>query len=240
MFMSEEKIVCIVAGAGRGKRFGKKIPKGFFPIEGRELFVRSIESISKFPGISEFIVLVPPGWEEEARKKIEQNLPGTKFRVMAGGDTRQQSVALGLKEVDGADLVLVHDACRPFVSGKLIDRVVEAAREYGAAVPVMEVTDTLARVKDKMLEGIVPRERVVSIQTPQAFGLDVLRSSYDTEEETIRVATDESSLAQKAGYRVRAVEGELWNIKVTVEEDLEVANCFLTADILEMDPEEDR
>jgi len=236
--MSEDRIVCIVAGAGRGKRFGKKIPKGFFPVEGKELFIRSIESISKYPGISEYIVLVPAGWEDQAGEKIRKNLPGIEFRVMAGGETRQQSVAIGIRAVEQAGLVLVHDACRPFVSKRLITRVVEAGREFGAAVPVQEVTDTLARVKDKMLEGIVPRERVVSIQTPQAFGLDVLRSSYDTAEENIRVATDESSLAQKAGYRVRAVEGELWNIKVTVEEDLEVANCFLTSDLLDMDGEE--
>ncbi len=236
--MSEDRIVCIVAGAGRGKRLGKKIPKGFFPVEGKELFIRSIESISKFPGISEYIVLVPSGWEEEAEEKIRRNIPDIEFRVMAGGDTRQQSVAIGLKAVGDAGLVLVHDACRPFVSGKLIARVVEAGWEFGAAVPVMEVTDTMARVKDKMLEGIVPRERAVCIQTPQAFRTEVLRSSYDTAEETIRVATDESSLALKAGHRVRALEGELWNIKVTVEEDLEVATCFLTADILEMDPPE--
>jgi 2-C-methyl-D-erythritol 4-phosphate cytidylyltransferase len=237
--MSEDRIVCIVAGAGRGKRFGKKIPKGFFPVEGKELFIRSIESMNKFPGISEFIVLVPSGWEEEAGEKIRENIPGVEFRVMAGGDTRQQSVAMGLRAVENAGLVLVHDACRPFVSKKLISRVVEAGREYGAAVPVMEVTDTLARIRDKMLEGIVPRERVVGIQTPQAFGLEVLRGAYDTAEEVIAVATDESSLAQKAGYRVRAVVGELWNIKVTVEEDLEVANCFLSSDLLEIDGKEE-
>jgi 2-C-methyl-D-erythritol 4-phosphate cytidylyltransferase len=110
--------------------------------------------------------------------------------------------------------------------------VIEAAREDGAAVPALAATETLGRIRDEVLEGIVPRERVVGIQTPQAFKLDILRSAFDVASETISTATDESSLVLAAGYPVRVVEGERWNIKVTVKEDLEIVESFITGKLL--------
>ncbi len=230
--MSEDRTVCIVAGAGRGRRFGREIPKGFYSIEGKPLLVRSIESVRAADVVDEFVVLVPQGWEEEATALLQKEFPESDFTVLAGGKTRQQSVAIGLRTVDRADLVLIHDACRPFISTHLIERVVEAGRETGAAVPVLLVTETLARIRDEMIEQIVPRERVVGIQTPQAFSLDILKKAYDTAEERIMTATDESSLVLASGHPVKAVEGERWNIKVTVSDDIEIASSFLTADRL--------
>jgi 2-C-methyl-D-erythritol 4-phosphate cytidylyltransferase len=231
--MARDRIVCIVAGAGRGKRFGKEIPKSFFSIEGQTLLARSIKSIDVLDEPLEFVVLVPPGWEEKAREKLAVEAPGTKYRVLAGGNSRQQSVSIGLNEIKDARLVLIHDACRPFVSPDLVRRVVKEGMEFGAVVPVLQVTETLARIRDERLEGIVPRERVVGIQTPQAFDLGIIKKAYDTVEERIRTATDESSLVLAAGLPVKVVEGEKWNIKVTVRDDIEVALSFLTAKRLE-------
>ena len=192
--MVEEKIFCIVAAAGRGVRLGKEFPKSFYPVEGRTLLERSIESLARWGRISAFVVMVPPGWEEKAEKLLSGKMPKVDLRIVAGGKTRQESVAIGLKEVDGAALVLIHDACRPFVSPSLIERVVSEASSSGAAVPVLQATDTLGRLRGEELEAILPRDRVVAIQTPQAFKTEVLKKAFLADEDLIRVATDESSL----------------------------------------------
>ena len=215
-------------------RFGREMPKSFYPVEGRTLLARSIRSINAWGKVSSFIVLVPPGWEEKAKVELRGEVKGADCMILAGGGSRQESVAIGLKETDNADMILVHDACRPIVSIALIERVVEAAREHGAAVPALEVTETLGRLRDGVLEAAVPRERVVSIQTPQAFRFEVLEKAFEAADETIRAATDESSLVLSAGYPVWAVEGERWNIKVTVKEDLGIVASFLAGKKLDM------
>ncbi len=232
--MKGEKIICLVAAAGRGLRFGRELPKSFYPIEGHTLLARSIESINSWKGIERFIVMVPPGWEEKAREVLGGDLPGVDFRVLAGGETRQESVAIGLKEAGDAAIVIIHDACRPFVSSSLVERVVAGAREFGAAVPALQATDTLGRLRDDTLEAIVPRERVVGIQTPQAFRTEILRKAYETTEENVRRSTDESSLVLEAGIKVKAVEGERWNIKVTVKDDIEIISSFLSGKKLDL------
>ena len=225
--MVEEKIVCLVAAAGRGIRLGKEFPKSFYPVEGRTLLERSIESLVRWGRISTFVVMVPPGWEEKAKKLLSEEMPKVDVRVVAGGKTRQESVAIGLKEADGATLILIHDACRPFVSPSLIERVVSEASSSGAAVPALQATDTLGRLRGEELEAILPRDRVVGIQTPQAFRAEVLKKAYLADEDLIRVATDESSLVLAADMPVKVVEGERWNIKVTVKEDIDIITSFL-------------
>ncbi|MBN2070696.1 MAG: 2-C-methyl-D-erythritol 4-phosphate cytidylyltransferase [Candidatus Krumholzibacteriota bacterium] len=235
---SEEKIICLVAAAGRGVRLGREIPKSFYPVEGRTLLAMSIENLLKWGGISVFVVIVPPGWEEKAEELLSKEVPDAVVRVVAGGSTRQESVAIGLKEADGAELILIHDACRPFVSPSLVERVVAEARVSGAAVPVLQTTDTLGRLRGKELESMVPRDRVVGIQTPQGFRAEVLKKAYHNDEDLIRTATDESSLVLLADMPVKAVEGERWNIKVTVREDLDIIKSFLAGRKLDL-PETD-
>lgn len=232
--MASEITVCLVAAAGRGKRFGKEMPKGFYPVGGKTLLSLSVRMLSEWGGISKYIVMVPSGWEEKAASELEREAPGLDVHVIAGGETRSESVSIGLGAVKKADLVIVHDACRPIVSPSLIDRVVEAAREAGAAVPALLATETLGRLRDDSIESTVPRERVIGIQTPQAFRFDVLKRSYEAADETIRKATDESSLVLAAGFPVRVVEGERWNIKVTVKEDLQIVESFLEGKKLEL------
>ncbi len=229
-------IVCIIAAAGRGVRFGREMPKSFYPVEGKPLLAWSLRSLAAWGGIAEFIVMVPSGWEAEAEREIAEAAPGARARVLAGGETRQESVAIGLASIPGAEIIVVHDACRPIVSVPLIERVVAAARERGAAVPALQIVETIARLRDDVIEGIVPRERVVGIQTPQAFRYDVLSKAFHAAGEAVRTATDESSLVLQAGFPVKVVEGEVWNIKVTVREDLEIMGSFLSGRRLELPP----
>lgn len=232
--MAVERIVCLVAAAGRGKRFGRDVPKSFHPVKGKTLLELSIERLSAWKGITEYVVMVPAGWEEKAAEGLARFAPDIESRVLTGGETRSESVSIGLKTIRESDLVIVHDACRPVVSAALIDRVVEAAREAGAAVPALQATETLGRLRDDTIEATVPRDRVIGIQTPQVFKYEVLKSAFEAADETIRKATDESSLVLAAGYPVRVVEGERWNIKVTVKEDLQILESFLGGGKLEL------
>ncbi len=232
--MANETTVCLVAAAGKGKRFGKEMPKSFYPVGGKTLLALSVRRLNEWKGISKYVVMVPSGWEEKAAEELERETPGLDVLVIAGGETRSETVSIGLAAVEKADLVLVHDACRPIVSVSLVDRVIEAAREAGAAVPALLATETLGRLRDDTIEATVPRERVIGIQTPQAFKYDVLKKSYEAAGETIRKATDESSLVLAAGFTVRVVEGERWNVKVTVKEDLQIIESFLEGKRLEL------
>jgi len=143
--MQGEKNVCIIPAAGRGIRFSRDLPKSFYPIEGRTLLARSIAAVAAWGGVSRFVVMVLSGMEDRARETLAPELEEIEYSVHAGGETRQESVARGLAEVGEADLVLVHDASRPVFSVPMVERIVKAAREYGAAVPVLQVTDSIAR-----------------------------------------------------------------------------------------------
>jgi 2-C-methyl-D-erythritol 4-phosphate cytidylyltransferase len=232
--MTDDKIVCLVAAAGRGKRFGRETPKTFHPVEGQTLLVRSLKSLSAWEGISRFVVMVPEGWEDQAEEDIAANFEGIEVKVVAGGETRQESVAIGLREAGDAGIILVHDAARPFVSRALIDRVVAGVRDAGAAVPALHMTDTLGRLRGEELDAIVSRTNVVGIQTPQGFRTGVLRKAFEATEDSEFRMTDESSLVLAAGMPVRVVEGERWNVKVTVKQDIDIVKSFLSGSILDM------
>lgn len=225
----EHRIICLVAAAGRGIRFGREMPKSFHPVCGRSLLVWSIEGLRACPSVGRFVVMVPQGWEEAAREQLRREIPDLAAAVIAGGETRQESVEIGLAEAGDAEIVLVHDAARPCFTAALVERVVEAALRAGAAVPALQATDTLGRIRDDDLEAIVPRERVVGIQTPQGFRTSVLRRAFEEARAAGLRATDESSLVLAAGMPVKVVEGERRNIKVTVRDDLEIVAGFLGA-----------
>ena len=235
MGIEDRHIVCLVAAAGRGLRLGREMPKSFYPVEEKPLLAHSLDSLMRWGGIDEFVVMVPAGWEEKAGEVIEGCHGKASIRVVAGGETRQESVEIGLREAGDADMVIIHDGCRPFVSAGLIDRVVLEAERSGAAVPVLQATDTLGRLRGEELETIVPRDRIVAVQTPQAFRMDVLKKAYATSEDIIRTSTDESSLVLAAGFPVRVVDGERWNIKVTVKEDIGISSSFLSGCVLDME-----
>ena len=230
-----EKTVCIIPAAGRGIRFSRELPKSFYPIEGKTLLARSIAAIAAWGGVSRFVVMVLSGMEDRARETLAAELEGVDYSVHPGGETRQESVSRGLAEVgESADLVLVHDASRPVLSVRMIARVAAAASEHGAAVPVLQATDSLARIRDEAIESAIPRDRVVGIQTPQAFRREILAKAFEAAAAEGRTSTDESALVLAAGYPVRAVEGERWNIKVTYKEDVDIVRSFLAGAALEM------
>jgi 2-C-methyl-D-erythritol 4-phosphate cytidylyltransferase/2-C-methyl-D-erythritol 2,4-cyclodiphosphate synthase len=213
-------VVAIIAAGGRGTRMGGEVPKQFMALGGRSLLDRCVDVFEASTRVDEIVVVVPSAQAETGRwRKTRKPL-----HVVAGGERRQDSVALGFDQVPArTDIVVVHDAARPFCSTALIDRTIEAALEAGAAVPATAARDTVKRSVGsgdrRFVESSLPRERIYLAQTPQAFRYGVLREAIRLGRSGVD-ATDEATLAELAGFPVRLVEGEPHNIKITADSDL--------------------
>jgi 2-C-methyl-D-erythritol 4-phosphate cytidylyltransferase/2-C-methyl-D-erythritol 2,4-cyclodiphosphate synthase len=227
-------VTAIIAAGGRGRRFGGAVPKQLTAVAGRSILERSVAAFIAHPQVDEIIVALPA---EIAVDPPAYLLAGPKrIHVVAGGDRRQDSVFNALQAVgDHSDLVLVHDAARPFASADLIARTIAAAAESGAALPALPARDTIKRVgilnrgdtpPNLVVQETLPRDAVVLAQTPQAFRREILRDGFSRGQEGGE-ATDEASLVERAGHRVRIVEGESTNIKITTPEDLAAAELML-------------
>ncbi len=217
------RVTAIVAAGGAGRRLGSAVPKQLLEIGGRSLLQHSVETLLAHPQVDEVIVALPD--------PIADNPPvwllDCGARVVAGGPRRQDSVAAAFDRVaEATDVVLVHDAARPFVSADLIERCIRAAVESGGAVAALPASDTVKRVVVRgdapVVEATLPRESIYLAQTPQAFRRDVLRDAVALGRSGVE-ATDEAALAERAGHTVRVVEGETANVKITTASDLAAA-----------------
>ena len=222
-------VAAIIAAGGRGERLGGNVPKQLRMIEGRTLLERSVGPFEACDRVSEIVVVLPRELMAAAPAVLQR--PRTPLRTVRGGTRRQDSVAAGLDAVAPAtEVVVVHDAARPFCTARLIERTIDAAVESGAAIAALLARDT---VKEGEMAGAVrtvratlPRERIFLAQTPQAFRVDILRDAIALGRRGVQ-ATDEASLAEHAGHRVRLVEGETRNIKITTEDDLTLARAMM-------------
>ncbi|HYW28831.1 MAG TPA: 2-C-methyl-D-erythritol 4-phosphate cytidylyltransferase [Gaiellales bacterium] len=214
----------IVVGAGDGARLGADRPKAFVALAGRVLLAHSVELLEEHPAIDGVVLVVPEGWEEPASLLADDLAAGKVAAAVAGGATRAQSVAAGLAEVpDDADLILVHDAARPFASADLVSAVLGALGDADGAVPGVPVTDTIKRVEGGRVAGTHDRSQLVAVQTPQAFAAGALRRAYAQRPEVVAAATDCASLVEASGGSVAVVPGEAGNLKITTAADLERA-----------------
>jgi 2-C-methyl-D-erythritol 4-phosphate cytidylyltransferase/2-C-methyl-D-erythritol 2,4-cyclodiphosphate synthase len=213
-------VTAIIAAGGSGRRLGASVPKQLLDVGGRSLLERSVEAFKAHPSISEVIVALPadvlaapPTW-----------LAGV--RLVAGGERRQDSVANAFAAVrSDADIVLVHDAARPFVSADVITRAIEAAAAHGAAIVAVPVSDTVKRVaEDGVIVETLQRDEIFLAQTPQAFKRGVLGAAIAAGR-TAGTATDEAMLAERAGHKVHVVAGDTANVKITTAADLERARA---------------
>ncbi len=229
--MAERKQYVVIVAGGKGLRMGGEIPKQFLPVGGEPVLMRTVKAFRRYsPGIG--IVLVLPRrqqdyWQELCRKHSF----GETCTVVDGGETRFHSVRNALAVIpDGAEgEVAVHDGVRPFPSAATIDRVFREARRTGAAVPVVQVVDTLRRVSaaagGEETSVTVARGEYRIVQTPQAFGIQVLKDAY--RQEYTPFFTDDASVAEAAGHRIALVEGNRENIKITTPFDLDVAEAIV-------------
>jgi len=226
-------VTAIIAAGGRGQRFGGARPKQLLSVAGRPVLERSVAAFLTHPSIDEIVVALPAGLADDPPGYLR----GTSkpLRIVAGGPRRQDSVANAFRVVsERSDVIVIHDAARPFASAGLIARTIAAAAEAGAALAAVQANDTVkqghllhaaapsASGDVWIVDATLPRETIFLAQTPQAFRREVLREALALGED----ATDEAALAERAGHIVRIVEGEVSNIKITTPGDLAVAEML--------------
>jgi len=218
------QVTAIIAAGGSGTRLGAAVPKQLLQLGGRTILQRAIDAFRSHPGVAEVIVALPeaivaapPSWLEGVR-------------VVAGGARRQDSVANAFAAIaDDTEIVMIHDAARPFVSADVITRAIDAAAIHGAAIVALPVSDTVKRVVREdgasgggVITETLPRDEIFLAQTPQAFRRDVLGAAIAAGRGSA-TATDEAMLAERAGHRVHVVVGDAANVKITTAADLERA-----------------
>jgi 2-C-methyl-D-erythritol 4-phosphate cytidylyltransferase / 2-C-methyl-D-erythritol 2,4-cyclodiphosphate synthase len=214
-------VTAIIAAGGAGHRLGAGVPKQLLDLGGCSILSRSVDAFAAHPEVDDVIVALPPELVDAPPLAPGD---GSSFRVVAGGSRRQDSVANAFRAINrGTDVVLVHDAARPFITRDLISKVIQAAAEHGAAIVAQPVSDTVKRVRRDLgslaVVETIPRESVFLAQTPQAFRVDVLGDAIALGESGVD-ATDEAALAERAGHVVHIVEGTAKNVKITTTDDL--------------------
>ncbi len=212
-------IEAVIVAGGKGKRMGD-IYKQFSILAGRELFFFPVEKFLEY-GVKRVILVVP----EEKLSNIKEKTAKLKkkIKVVSGGKRRQDSVYNGFKETS-EEIVLIHDAVRPFISVELIDRIVKGVKEFGICAPGIPVRDTLKVYKNDEILWTRARSNLLQVQTPQGFRRKILEhvvslfSTYSF--------TDELAFAEKLNYDIRWVEGDPFNIKITYPSDMKLAQAI--------------
>ena len=225
-------VVALVPAAGRGLRMGGSVPKQFLSLGGEPLIVQSLRALQAAPVIDQIVLAVPLADVDYCEAEIVSRHRFTKVtKVVAGGAERQDSVRHALAQVHAeTEIVLIHDAVRPFVTQRMIEEVVAAARREGAAIIALPMRDTVKQVRtDGMIERTVDRTPLWLAQTPQAFRRDWIETAHkNAHAEGIR-ATDDAFLVEWLGHLVAVVEGSGENIKVTRPEDLVIGEAILAS-----------
>jgi 2-C-methyl-D-erythritol 4-phosphate cytidylyltransferase len=212
----------VIVAAGKGERLGS--PKQFLPLGGIPILLWSVRAFESHPRVGELVIVLPapvatdpPEW-----------LRGERVTCCAGGSTRRESAGCGIRAVSReARIILVHDAARPFASHELIDRVISAAIETRAALPVLPVVNTIKRVEARGVVETLPREGLGGAQTPQGFEAGLIRTLHDRASREGTAASDDAALCELEGHPVAVVEGDPWNLKITTPADLALAEWLV-------------
>ncbi len=220
-----KKCGAVIVAAGTASRMGG-IDKVMAPLGGEPMIVRTVRAFQNCGAIAEIVVVT----REDLILSVTSLCRGMdKVKaVVAGGASRQESVARGLGALSGQmKLAAVHDGARPLVSDAVIDRTVRAAHSYGAAAPAVPVKDTVKVVKSGLVMATPDRNALRAVQTPQVFDYDLLRGALEQAEKDKTAVTDDCSAVERLGMRVKIVEGEERNLKITTPLDLKIAALLL-------------
>jgi len=229
------RVTAIIPAAGLGTRMGADQPKQFIEIDGVPLVIFTLRRLAACSAITDFILSTRAEEIVSLQDRVAKASLGRPARVIHGGDTRQQSVANAIAQVDPAtEIVLVHDAVRPFITAEQTARVIAEARLRGAAILAIPAIDTVKEVKRAslpedvaLITATIPRERIVMAQTPQAFSFPLLRDAFRKAQEDGVTGSDEAVLVERLGHEVFAVLGSERNLKITRPSDLDLAHFYL-------------
>jgi 2-C-methyl-D-erythritol 4-phosphate cytidylyltransferase/2-C-methyl-D-erythritol 2,4-cyclodiphosphate synthase len=224
------KTVAIIPAGGAGTRLKSHVAKQFLLLDGLPILVHTLKVFQESNQIDDIIVAVPPDEPVSIRQELIEKYNLTKvINTVAGGNQRQDSVKNCLEAVTGdCDMVVIHDAVRPFVTEDLIRQVVEAARITGAASAGVRAKDTIKETtEDNNVWATVPRHNLWLTQTPQAFKLELLKEAFTNAYDEKFYGTDDASLIERIGKEVKMVEGFYVNIKITTREDMMIADALM-------------
>jgi len=241
------KVIVIIPAAGLGTRMfpvpgGAKLKKRSAPskqfteLGGTPILIHTLRRFAAVDAVSEIWIALRENEIAGFRARLEsekKDLPKKKIELVAGGEHRQQSVENALNAVAAApnDIVLVHDAVRPFVTSAIIQEVIDAAQKYGAAIAALPAVDTVKQVErtaeGALVKATIPRAGIVMAQTPQGFHYSVIKKAFDEASTDGFLGTDEASLVERSGHKVAVVMGSPRNIKITAPADMELAEFYL-------------
>lgn len=224
------RVEAIIVGAGKGSRFGEVRPKQFSPLWKKPVLCWTIERFEECKLVDEIILVIPPGMGKYTQRLILSRSNYRKIKaIVEGGKERGDSVFQGLQAVDeNTDIVLIHDGVRPLILPYLIERLVHQTQKYGAATLGIPIRET---VKEANREGVVvetlDRRKLYSIQTPQGFRRKLIWEAYEAANKSGQWASDDATLVERLGKKVRIVAGNEMNIKITTSLDLKLAEILL-------------
>lgn len=219
----------IVVAAGKGSRLQSQVPKQFLSLAGKPILAHTLTVFEQHPAVEEIVIVGAQDWLFYLQSDIVEKYRFGKVRkIVAGGEERQHSVQAGLEALESmAAPVLIHDGVRPFVPPELLDRVIANLHDADACIPAIPSTDTIKEVEGEWIRKTLARESLRRAQTPQAFQPKSLLQALAEANRTGRLVTDEATLIEMAGGKVRWVEGDPHNMKITTEFDLKVAHLII-------------
>lgn len=232
------KVIVIIPAAGLGTRMaraGRKAAasKQFLEIDGTPIVFHTLRVFARNQQVSQIVVALRKNEMERFSRQMEKEKIAAKVEMVEGGEHRQHSVGNALAHIQAAagDVVLVHDAVRPFVDDEIIASVIQEVGRHGAAIAGLPAVDTIKQVEraaeGALITSTIPRERVVQAQTPQGFRYELIKRAFDSAAADGFIGTDEASLVERLGESVWVVMGSARNIKITTPADLELAEFLM-------------
>ncbi len=220
----------IVVAAGQGTRFGSEMPKQFLMLRDRPILAHTLQRFESAAAIAQVAIVAAQAWSSYISREIVARFQFKKCReLVAGGERRQDSVWAGLQalKLSSTSIVVVHDAVRPLFSHALLEKVIAGCEKFDGCIPALALRDTVKQISGSEVVGTLDRETLRLAQTPQAFRGKVLQRAFAQAQQEQFYGTDEAALVEKSGGRICWVEGEESNLKITMPEDLKIAEVFL-------------
>ncbi len=230
MRRTRPKVFAVVPAAGSGTRIGGKVKKQFLPLKGKPIIVHTLQRFEYCPDVDEIVLAVPESDIVEIEALLSRYRIHKVSKAIVGGKKRQDSVYNALQRITprDEDIILVHDAVRPFIEPKNISQAVRACKEFGAAVVAVQPKDTIRRsAGGGFFDATLDRTALWLVQTPQAFKAKLLLKAHEQARLDKFYSTDEAALVERLGVKARIVEGSYDNIKITTREDLELGELIL-------------
>ena len=226
-------VSAIIVAAGKGVRMKGRIRKQYLDLSGRPVLSYSVMTFDACSLIDEIFIVVPEDEIDYCQKNIVSLLElKTRVNLIPGGDQRQDSVYNGLQAIDKkTTTVVIHDGVRPFIHPEKLTACIFGAKDFGACILAVPAADTLKRVnKSGIVDRTLFRENIWLAQTPQAFQYGLILKAHETARRDGYAGTDDASLVERLGKDVRIINGSKFNIKITTQEDLDVARAMFDID----------